>query len=363
MIFLLIDQAIQLVEWDDDLTCWQLFPADAKLAEEQRQRYHKKKTPTLAFKDFVFDGDILRLKHCYSKVALATNDLSSIGSNKTFIREVRGLKWQKQPTEETIWRVEFVPEGTVPGLADEHGIKPEAPVETGGDESVKGAREMSKQWHAIKGFRLHNEKLNCYLMSHKVFRAPDSTYQEVGCIQGSRQKANTIFIIDRNVNSNCKPCFCRRYPQCTIASLFSQSNRPISTWLIVPASTPSISYRPLNFLQKFIELNRVMWWTHHDLSSPIHGDDLGQSKKKSDESSPWSWPFLNRGLNYYSSKETNHYVYLLGNPVVWWGSSLAAMWYMFGCLFSVLNFIRAKPERQTERDRFGKWAAAMSTII
>ncbi|GJJ68377.1 dolichyl-phosphate-mannose-protein mannosyltransferase [Entomortierella parvispora] len=329
-----IDQAIQLVEWDDELTCWELFPADAKLAKEQRQRYYRKMDPAPTAEDFVYDGDILRLKHCHSRIELAINDLPSIGSNKSFIREVRGVHLQKETREETTWRVELVPEGFVPGLADQHGVKSEAAVETGGDKpgasveneddkTAKGARDMSKQWHAIKGFRLFNEKLNCYLMSHKVFRSPFSTYQEVGCVQGNRQKANTIFIIDRNVNSN------------------------------LPATTPSISYQPLNFFQKFIELNRVMWWTHHDLSSPIHGDDIGQSKKKSDESSPWSWPFLSRGLNYYSSKETNHYVYLLGNPVVWWGSSLAAIWYMVGCLWSVVNFIRAKPELKMERDRFG----------
>jgi dolichyl-phosphate-mannose-protein mannosyltransferase len=202
------------------LTCWQLFPVDIKVAEDQKQRYlNRKKTPSLAFEDYLYDGDHLRLKHCYSKVALAASDLVSIGSNKTFIREVRGLKWVKQPSVETTWRVELVSEGAVPGLANEPGFKAESVVE-GEEEGEKtaesrGQKEKRKQWRSIKGFRLFNEKLNCYLMSHKVFRSPYSTYQEVGCIQGNRQKANTIFVIDRNVNPNRKnmpmasrPFFC-----------------------------------------------------------------------------------------------------------------------------------------------------------
>ncbi|KAG0052078.1 hypothetical protein BGZ83_003011 [Gryganskiella cystojenkinii] len=333
-----IDQAIQLVEWGDELTCWQVLPSDPELAVKTNQLYYdRKRNPALPFDAYLYDGDTLRLRHCYSKVALAINDLPSIGSNKTFIREVRGVKWDdKQLGVETIWRVELVPEGAVPGLADEHGVvKPSAPekvvVEESGDreassqENKNKKQEKGKQWHAVKGFRLFNEKLNCYLMSHKVFKSPHSTYQEVGCIQGNRQKANTIFVIDQNVNLN------------------------------LPYGTQSISYQPLNFLQKFIELNRVMWWTHHDLSSPIHLDDFnsGQTKKKSDESSPWTWPFLNRGLNYYSSKETNQYVYLMGNPVVWWASSTAAIWYMVSCLWSVYKYISSKSDNMTERDRFG----------
>lgn len=187
--------------------------------------------PEIEFDGYIYDGDEIRLRHCYSKIALATNDIESLGSNKTYLREVRGVKWLKQPTEETVWRLELVAEGMVPGLADDHGVHPPASAATNtGTIPRKAERELkeksaesdneipvgpdgkptplprdhSKQWHSIKGFRLYNEKQKCYLQSHKVFRAPYSTYQEVGCIQGARQKANTIFIIDQNVNPHCK---------------------------------------------------------------------------------------------------------------------------------------------------------------
>ncbi|KAG0044464.1 hypothetical protein BGZ83_010316 [Gryganskiella cystojenkinii] len=361
------DQAIQLVEWDDDLTCWQIYPADPALREQHTQhKYDRKYDPSIEFEGFIYEGDGIRLRHCYSKVALATNDIESVGSNKTFIREVRGIKWSKKPAEETIWRLELVAEGLVPGLADYHGLKkgkftndgklktvaremkddvPVAPksgdpaaAAMATEEKVRPARDQSKQWHSIKGFRLWNEKQKCYLQSSKVFRAPYSTYQEVGCIQDGKQKANTIFIVDQNVNPH------------------------------LPESTVSLSYTPLTFFQKFKELNRVMWWTHHDLSAPVHGDDHADqgSQHRSDESRPWTWPLMRKGMNYYSSKETNHYVYFMGNPLLWWTSTGAVVLYIGSCLLSVLQFLQSKNVAATstglgrqriknavERDRFG----------
>ncbi|KAG0028536.1 hypothetical protein BGZ82_008395 [Podila clonocystis] len=332
------DQAIQLVEWDDELTCWQVFPADPLLKEQHAiKKQARKEDPTVQFEGYIYDGDHVRLRHCYSKVALATNDLASVGSNKTFIREVRGIKWLKSPTLDAVWKLELVTEGLVPGLADDYGIRPDSGVKdrkaNDDDHGPKSSelevepgertRDQNKQWHSIKGFRLFSEHLNCYLQSHKVFRSPYSTYQEVGCIQAGRQKANTIFIVDQNVNSH------------------------------LPKSTPSLTYSPLSFFQKFLEMNRVMWWTHHDLSSPIHGEDqYGQSK--SDESRPWSWPFMERGLNYYSSKETNHYIHLMGNPFLWWAASGTVIVYMASCVWGVYTFIKGKNSpTNVERDRFG----------
>ncbi|KAI8353875.1 Dolichyl-phosphate-mannose-protein mannosyltransferase-domain-containing protein [Mortierella sp. GBAus27b] len=323
------DQAIQLVEWDDELTCWQVYPGDPKVRQQYNQHKQALKiNPHLPFDGYVYEGDKIRLRHCYSKMALATNDMASLGSNKTFLREVRGIKWSKQIVEDAIWVVELVPEGLVPGLADHYGnmkkdtVQPtgvpvndrfhkkvmdkELKDDTPGKETtgqVENKRDQSKQWHSIKGFRLWNEKQQCYLQSHKVFRSSYSTYQEVACVQGGRQKANTIFIVDQNVNS------------------------------YLPKSTPSLSYQPLSFFQKFMELNRVMWWTHHDLSAPVHGDDHSSdsSKAATDESRPWSWPLMKRGMNYYSSKETNHYVHFMGNPLLWWTASGAVALYMLSC--------------------------------
>ncbi|KAG0306485.1 hypothetical protein BGZ98_002261, partial [Dissophora globulifera] len=205
------DQAIQLVEWDDNLTCWQVHAADPVVDDIQMDTYiAREKNPTLPFEGYIHDGDSVRLKHCHSQVALSVNNLESIGSNKSYILEMRGIQWHREPVAETIWRVELAPQGAIPGLAEDYGLSLNSPESNDLNQDSNAApnnstltsasMDVTKRWHSIKGFRLYNEKLGCYLMSHKVFRAPYSSYQEVGCIQGTRQKSNTIFIVDQNVN-------------------------------------------------------------------------------------------------------------------------------------------------------------------
>ncbi|KAF9207769.1 Protein O-mannosyl-transferase 1 [Haplosporangium sp. Z 27] len=203
-----IDQAIQLVEWDDDLTCWQAHASDPVVKEEQAEKYiAREKDSTLPFDGYIHDGDSIRLKHCYSKVALSVKNLTSIGSKKPYIREVRGIHWPRDTTPETTWRVDLVPQGSIPGLANDYGLNlntlSRGKTLKEGNSGVSDIKDTRKRWHSIKGFRLYNEQLDCYLMSHKVFRSSDSSYQEVGCIQGGRQKASTIFVVDQNVNPHC----------------------------------------------------------------------------------------------------------------------------------------------------------------
>ncbi|KAF9954767.1 hypothetical protein BGZ72_004313 [Mortierella alpina] len=287
---------------------------DTTTRDIQSQKYiDREKNRSIPFDGYIYDGDSIQLQHCHSKVALAVHDLPSIASNKPSLREVRGVQWSKDIVPQTVWKLEIVPPGVIPGLVEGH-------VLSGMDITKDG--DPSKQWHSINGFRLFNEKLNCYLLSHKVFRAPLSSYQEVGCVQGNRQTANTVFIVDRNVNPH------------------------------LPEFTPSHSYRPLSFFRKFLEVNKVMWWSHHDLSSPIHAD-YHYSGNKGDQSHPGSWPFLRRGINYYSSKETNNYIYLIGNPLVWWATSAAAAMYMLGCLKSAAKLFKRESGLRVRREHFG----------
>ncbi|KAF9098564.1 hypothetical protein BGX23_005867 [Mortierella sp. AD031] len=340
------DQAIQLVEWDDDLTCWQIYPADPQLRQRHaRQKQERRENPAIEFDGYIYEGDEIRLRHCYSKVALATNDIESVGSNKTYLREVRAVRWLKQPTEETVWRVELVAEGMVPRLADGHGATPatgakeaaggpklvqremkdEPLVTTEGDSAAaatgadsKDAKmaarppgDQSKQWHSIKGFRLWNEKQQCYLQSHKVFQAPHSTYQEVGCIQGGCQKANTIFIIDQNVNPH------------------------------LPGAEPG----------DVVDPSRPECPSHGD--DPVNANANDQNNGLLAEGGAWSWPILNRGMSYYASKETNNYVFFMGNPLLWRAATAAVGLYMVSCVWSIVKFLKGKQDTKVERDRFG----------
>lgn len=63
---------------------------------------------------------------------------------------------------------------------------------------------------------------------------------------------------------------------------------------------------------------------------------------------------MKRGMNYYSSRETNHYVYFMGNPLLWWMASAAVGLYMSGCIWSVIKYLKGKQETKIERERFGK---------
>jgi dolichyl-phosphate-mannose-protein mannosyltransferase len=180
------------------MTCWQVEPSDLATKDRQSQNYidraKKPSSNTPSFKGYIYDNDLVRLKHCYTKVALSTHSLESIGSNKSFIQEVRGIPWTREPSADTTWRVELAPDSAIPGLWARTAKQPK----------VEGV-EVKEKWHSIKAFRLWNEQRQCYLMSHKVYRAPYSSYQEVGCITDGRQKGDTLFVVDRNVNPHRKP--------------------------------------------------------------------------------------------------------------------------------------------------------------
>jgi len=76
------------------------------------------------------------------------------------------------------------------------------------------------------------------------------------------------------------------------------------------ANDPNI--KGLNTWQKFVELNKVMNSVEDNLTA-THP-----------YSSPWySWPLMHRDVYYYY--DSNQYVYLLGNPLIWWGGALAVL--------------------------------------
>jgi dolichyl-phosphate-mannose-protein mannosyltransferase len=69
------------------------------------------------------------------------------------------------------------------------------------------------------------------------------------------------------------------------------------------------------FLKKYIELQRAMFY---------HNNALTSSHPYS--SFPASWPFLLRGVSFWTHNDTKQQIYFLGNPVGWWlASSLLAV--------------------------------------
>lgn len=98
--------------------------------------------------------------------------------------------------------------------------------------------------------------------------------------------------------------------------------------------------KPLNIFRKFIELNLQMYKSNATLTA-THP-----------YSSQWySWPLMIRPIYYwnhsfettnYSPPTTNSRIYLLGNPVVWWASTVAIMYLVFSVLYLVFRNVRYK---------------------
>nr|CAG8580936.1 5957_t:CDS:2 [Entrophospora candida] len=161
----------------------------------------------------------------------------------------------------------------------------------------KSDSESGKRLRALHTkFRLRHVVTGCYLFSHSV-KLPDWGFnqQEVTCVNGG-SKPNTIWYIESN-----------SHPK-------------------LPEDAEKVNYKKIGFFGKFFEINKVMWTTNSGLtgSHPY-------------ESRPSSWVLLDRGISFWG-KDHRH-IYLIGNPIVWWSSSLALYFYI---VVETVIILRAK---------------------
>ena len=165
-------------------------------------------------------------------------------------------------------------------------------------KSMCDGAEAKKRLRTIQTkFKLVHVMTGCTLFSHKV-KLPDWAYeqQEVTCAkQGTLP--NSIWYVEQN-----------EHPK-------------------LGQEAEKVNYRNPGFLGKFWELQKVMWTTN-----------AGLVESHAWDSRPPSWPILRRGINFWG---LNHrQIYLIGNPVIWWSSSLAvAIYFVFKGL-SVLRWQR-----------------------
>jgi dolichyl-phosphate-mannose-protein mannosyltransferase len=87
-----------------------------------------------------------------------------------------------------------------------------------------------------------------------------------------------------------------------------------------------VNYLRPSFWERFLELNQVMWETN-----------AGLTDRHAYDSRPQTWPVLRRGINFWT--KDHRQVYLIGNPIIWWGSLCAIMVY---CGARALLMLRAK---------------------
>ena len=129
-------------------------------------------------------------------------------------------------------------------------------------------------------FKLVHVLTGCVLFSHKV-KLPDwaSEQQEVTCAK-SGTLPNSVWYIEQN-----------EHP-------------------LLGEEAEKVNYRNPGFFGKFWELQRVMWSTN-----------AGLVESHAWDSRPPSWPILRRGINFWG--KDHRQIYLIGNPIVWWSSTLA----------------------------------------
>ncbi|KAL1932060.1 hypothetical protein VTP01DRAFT_9116 [Rhizomucor pusillus] len=159
-------------------------------------------------------------------------------------------------------------------------------------------KESNGRLQTLKSrFKLVHLLQSCALFSHEV-KLPEWGYgqQEVTCIQ-SGKKPKILWMIEQSEND------------------------------LLPEGSDVVNYEPMSFWEKFVELHRVMWRANKGLtdSHPF-------------ESRPSSWPTLLHGISLWA----NHLkrVFLLGNPVVYWTSTVAVFNY-----FIIWAFFRLRSKR------------------
>ncbi|KAJ5472537.1 hypothetical protein N7530_006538 [Penicillium desertorum] len=162
-------------------------------------------------------------------------------------------------------------------------------------KSMSETPESKKRLRTIQSkFKLVHVMTGCVLFSHKV-KLPDWGWeqQEVTCAKGGTLP-NSVWYIESNQH---------------------------------PAMAPDaerVNYRNPGFLGKFWELQKVMWTTN-----------AGLVESHAWDSRPPSWPTLLRGINFWG--KDNRQIYLLGNPLIWWSTTLAIGIYF---VFKALSIVR-----------------------
>ncbi|KAK4128237.1 glycosyltransferase family 39 protein [Parathielavia appendiculata] len=79
---------------------------------------------------------------------------------------------------------------------------------------------------------------------------------------------------------------------------------------------PERKVKTLPFLRKWFELQRSMFWHNNQLTASHPYASL-----------PYQWPFLLRGVSFWTQNDTRQQIYFLGNPIGWWiASSVLAIY-------------------------------------
>ncbi|KAJ7911129.1 mannosyltransferase 1 [Mycena leptocephala] len=168
-------------------------------------------------------------------------------------------------------------------------------------EIVSGDKRDSESGKRLRTlrtkFRLRHALTGCYLFSHKI-KLPEWGFeqQEVTCNKNAVM-ANSLWYVETSMNDLLSP------------------------------DAPKVNYKLPGFMAKFLELQQVMWTTN-----------AGLTDRHTFDSRPDSWPRLRRGINFWVKDHKQ--IYLVGNPMIWWLSTLAVL-----CYIGVRGFLILRAKR------------------
>lgn len=147
-------------------------------------------------------------------------------------------------------------------------------------------------------FKLVHLMTGCVLFSHKV-KLPEWGFeqQEVTCARGATLP-NSVWYVEGNSHP-----------------------------LLREGEAEKVNYARPGFFAKFWELQRVMWTTN-----------AGLVESHAWDSRPGSWPVLRRGINFWG--KDHRQIYLIGNPLIWWGATSAVVGYVCFKGLAVLRWQR-----------------------
>ncbi|KAK8858417.1 hypothetical protein IAR55_002644 [Kwoniella newhampshirensis] len=217
--------------------------------------------------EYVLTGSKIRLEHVTSEKRLHSHDVRPPVSEVDFQNEVSGYGF--------------------PGFAGD--ANDDFIVEIAHQTRGKRDRQARHRLKTLRSqFRLRHALTGCYLFSHKV-KLPEWGFeqQEVTCNKNPTWE-NSLWFIETNNHAQCAA---------------------------VPFDADKVNYQKPSFFEKFFELNAVMWRTN-----------AGLTERHAYDSRPQSWPVLRRGINFWV--KDHRQVYLIGNPFVWWSSTLAIALYL-----------------------------------
>lgn len=225
------------------------------------------------------DGTVIRLNHALTFHRLHSHDVRPPVTEQDYQNEVSGYGHEGFPGDANDnFRVEILKDWSSKGKAQTH------------------LRAMETK------FRLIHTMTGCALFSHSV-KLPKWGFeqQEVTCVKGA-SLANSVWQIEQNTHP-----------------------------LMTGDDVELVTYRTPSFLEKFIELNKVMWRVNNGLT----GTHPFQSR-------PQAWPLMLRGINFWTHEHRQ--VYLIGNAVLWFSFAALAVGYAVFKAFALLRWQRGYPK-------------------